>query len=781
MSGIGESVRAAPGTAIWRDRARSSTDRAADLLARMTLAEKVAQLGSVWAGSDADGEDAAPHQHDLADPSATWDDLIRDGLGHLTRPFGTVPVEPAAGARALAQRQREVAAANRFGIPAIAHDECLAGFTAWRATVYPTPLAWGASFDPDLVRTMAREIGAVMHDVGIHQGLAPVLDVTVDPRWGRTEETIGEDPYLVATLGTAYVEGLQSGGAIATLKHFVGYSASQAARNLAPVNLGPRRLADLLPPFELAVREGGARAVMHSYTEIDGVPVAADADLLTHLLREQWGFGGVVVSDYFGVSFLELLHGVVGSAAEAGTLALRAGIDVELPSTRCYGLPLIEAVAGGAISEEIIDRAARRVLEQKCELGLLDEDWDADAPCMRERREPELDPPASRRTARTLAEHSLVLLANDGTLPLQSPGKLAVVGPLAHDPYAMLGCYTFPSHVGFRYDEGLGVEIPSVLEAIRATLPGTEVHHATGCEVSGEDASGIAAAVELAAASDVCVAVLGDRSGLFGRGTSGEGCDAADLSLPGCQAALLDALVATGTPVVLMLLAGRPYALGHEPGRLAAVIQSFFPGEMGAAALADVLVGAVNPSGRLPVSVPRGPGGQPNVYLTPRLGTRSDVSALDPTPLYPFGHGLSYTDFRWDVPAHTDAPVTVATDGSATVAASVTNVGQRAGTEVVQVYLHDPVAEVTRPVSRLVGYARVELEPAETRTARFTLHADLASFVGRDGRRRVEPGDIEIRLGRSSTDIVSVVRLRLDGALRVLEGDRVMRSSVELS
>ena len=250
-------------------------------------------------------------------------------------------------------------AAGRFGIPALAHEECLTGFTTWQATIYPTPLAWGASFDPGLVEAMAAQIGAALRSVGIHQGLAPVLDVVRDPRWGRTEETIGEDPCLVATIGTAYVRGLESAGIVATLKHFVGYSASRAGRNLAPSAIGPRELADvLLPPFELAVREGGARSVMHSYTELDGLPTAADTALLTGLLRETWGFTGTLVADYFGVSFLQLLHGVAGTPAEAATLALEAGVDVELPTVRCYGPPLLSAVRAGAIPERLIDQAA---------------------------------------------------------------------------------------------------------------------------------------------------------------------------------------------------------------------------------------------------------------------------------------------------------------------------------------------------------------------------------------------------------------------------------------
>src|SRR4051794_3270298 len=298
----------------WRDVALSPGQRAADLLTQLTLEEKLAQLYGVWVGVDASGDEVAPHQHDLAEAPADFKSLITRGLGQLTRPFGTAPVDAALGARALARTQREIVAASRFGIPAIAHEECLAGFAAWGATIYPVPLAWGATFNPDLIEQMAGRIGTSMAAVGVHQGLAPVLDVVRDYRWGRVEETISEDPYLVGVVGTAYVRGLEQSGIVSTLKHFVGYSASRAGRNLAPVSAGPREVADvLLPPFEMVVRHGGARSVMHSYADVDGVAPAANHALLTTLLRDTWGFEGTVVADYFGVSFLELLHGVAGS------------------------------------------------------------------------------------------------------------------------------------------------------------------------------------------------------------------------------------------------------------------------------------------------------------------------------------------------------------------------------------------------------------------------------------------------------------------------------------
>ncbi|MGW4460615.1 beta-xylosidase/alpha-l-arabinosidase [Micromonospora sp. NPDC004704] len=786
-------LTAAP-LAAWQDPSRPVDVRVDDLLGRLSLEEKIAQLYGVWVGADVSDEDMAPHQHDMVDEIPDWRELIRVGLGQLTRPFGTAPIDPALGARALARMQAEIVAANRFGIPAIAHEECLSGFMTWGATVYPTPLAWGATFDPELVERMAGQIGAALRQVGVHQGLAPVLDVTRDPRWGRTEETIGEDPYLVATIGTAYVRGLQSAGVIATLKHFAGYSASRAGRNFAPVAVGPRELADvLLPPFEMAVRDGGAGSVMHSYAEVDGVPAAADERLLTDLLRVRWGFTGTVVADYFGVAFLQLLHHVADSAVDAARLALTAGVDVELPAVRCFGPALVAAVRAGTVPEALVNRAVARVLRQKCTLGLLDPEWQPGPPALAGRGdEPaelegtvDLDPPANRALARELAEESVVLLANNGVLPLAPDSRIALVGPLADGVTGMLGCYTFPSHVGGQHPGvPAGVDIPTLLAALRTELPSARLSHAAGCTVDGTDRAGIAEAVAAATEADVCVAVLGDRAGLFGAGTSGEGSDAADLHLPGVQQELLTGLLDTGTPVVLVLLAGRPYALGGWADRLAAVVQAFFPGEEGGPAIAGVLGGRVNPSGRLPVSVPRDPGGQPAGYLAPALGHRTEVSNIDPTARHPFGHGLSYTRFDWrdvlvDGVAPTEGQRTdVPTGGTVTVSVAVENTGERDGAEVVQLYLHDPVAQVTRPVVRLTGYARVPLAAGQSRRVTFRVHADLTSFTGRDGHRVVEPGDLELRLSASSAEHRFVVPLRLTGVERRVDHRRRMVAEV---
>jgi beta-xylosidase len=758
-------------SALWRDPEAPAEDRVADLIDRMTLEEKVAQLYGVWVGIDATEGEVAPHQHEMAAVPVEWEELIRSGLGQLTRPFGTAPVDPLLGAKGLAESQRQIMAAGRFGIPAMVHEECLTGLAAWTATVFPSPLCWAASFDPDLVARMGALIGKSMRRLGVHQGLAPVFDVARDLRWGRVEETMGEDPHLVGTIGSAYVRGLESSGIVSTLKHFVGYSASRAGRNLAPVSAGPREIADVfLPPFEMALR-AGARSVMNSYTDIDGVPAAGDPALLTSLLRETYGFTGTVVADYFSIAFLQTLHGVAGSPAEAAARALEAGIDVELPTVSCYGRPLVEAVRGGAVDEGLVDRALRRVLLQKCELGLLDPDWSPDSPAVVD-GEVTLDSDESRAVAGELARRSVVLLANDGTLPLRAGARLAVVGPRADTAEAMLGCYSFPMHVGVHHpDVPVGIDIPTLAGALKEAPEAYDVVVAEGCPVLGGDDEGIQAAARAASAADVCVAVLGDKAGLFGNGTSGEGCDAVDLRLPGRQEELLEALLATGTPVVLVLLAGRPYELSRQADRLAAVVCGFFPGEEGGPAIADVLSGRVAPSGRLPVSFPRAGSSQPGTYLAAALGRKTDVSMVDPTPLFPFGHGLGYGSATWAGVRATSGPEW-ATDGTAELEVQVRNDTDREITEVVQVYLHDPVAEVVRPVQALLAARRIDLAARSAATVRFALHADLTSFTGRDGARIVEPGEVELRVGASSADVREVLRFTLTGSRRTVGFER---------
>jgi beta-glucosidase len=714
-------------------------ERIHQLLAQMTLEEKLAQIVGLWEKED--GEAVAPLQGDfgaVVDP----EEITRHGLGHLTRPYGTRPVDAAERVRWLWQYQRRLVTGTRLGIPAVVHEECLTGLCVWKAATFPVPLAWGAAFDPELVEQMGAAIGESMRALGIHQGLAPVLDVVRDPRWGRVEECIAEDPYLVGTVGTSYVRGLQSHGVHATLKHFVGYSASRAGRNFAPVQAGAREVADvLLVPFEMAVLDGNARSVMHSYAEIDGVPVAADPGLLTGVLRDQWGFAGPVVADYFGVAFLHLLHHVAGDLGDAATQALTAGVDVELPTGDAYLAPLAEAVRAGRVDEALVDRAVLRVLHQKLELGLLDATFQEAPPTG-----VDLDSPQHRAIARKLAEESVVLLRNDGVLPLPAAHRIAVIGPNADRTGALFGCYSFVNHVLPQHPAvDPGIAIPTVLDALRTEFGA--VSFTGGCGVDDADRSGFDTAVAEATAADVAVLVMGDQAGLFGRGTVGEGCDRDDLDLPGVQHDLVEAVLATGTPTVLVLLTGRPYALDWAMARCAAVVQSFFPGEEGAGAVAGVLSGRVNPSGRLPVSLPRSAGAQPYSYLHVALGEGDEVTNLDTTPPAAFGFGLSYTTFAYgDLSAPEQAP----TDGSLTVSVRVTNTGSVAGDDVVQLYGHDVVGSVTRPVAQLLGYRRVHLVPGQSATVRFTVPTVRLAFADRTYTRVVEPGDVELWVGTSA-------------------------------
>lgn len=758
--------------APWRDRSLPAEARAGAVITALTLEEKIAQLYGIWIGASDDGADVAPHQHEMSG-TVDLDALLPNGLGQITRAFGTAPVDAALGAQSLARLQERIVASSRLGIPALVHEECLAGFAAYGATAYPVPLSWGATFDPELIEQMAHRIGADMRSVGVHQGLAPVLDVVRDARWGRVEETMGEDPYLVGTVGTAYVRGLEASGIVATLKHFVGYSASRAGRNLAPVSVGARELADvLLPPFEMVVRDAKPRSVMNAYTDLDGVPTAADRELLTGLLRETWGFEGTVVADYFSVAFLETLHGTAGDLGDAAVAALLAGIDVELPTVHAFGEPLVRAIADGRMAEEIIDRALLRVLTQKIEVGLLDDPAaPAAAGAGAAKGSIDLDSEENRALARRIAERAIVLLRNDGTLPLAAPARIAVIGPTADDPLAVLGCYAFPTHVGVHHPEsGLGIELPTLVEALRAEFPAAEITVASGTSIDGGETDGIEHAVAVAASADVVVLALGDRAGLFGRGTSGEGCDAESLDLPGAQAALLEAVLDGGTPTVLTLLAGRPYVLGTAPDRAAGIVQAFFPGEEGTRALAAILAGRVNPSGRLPVSVPATPGAQPSTYLASTLARRSEVSNIDPTARYPFGHGLGYTSFAWrDLEIET---AEATTDAALRLSITVENVGDRHGSDIVQLYLHDPVASVVRPVQRLIGFQRLELEPGASVRLRVEVPADLAAFTGRDGRRIVEPGELVLGFGRSSGELPLQARVELTGPVRIVDHTR---------
>lgn len=762
----------------WQRTELTTDARVEALLNAMTLEEKVAQLTGYWFDRRDAGEVVAPMQDTLGAGRPPFEKVAPRGLGHFTRVVGTTPDTTVAVRRRLQGRQRELIEQSRLGLPAIAHEECLTGVNAVGATVYPAPLSWGASFDPALVQRISATIGADLRALGVHQGLSPVLDVVRDYRWGRVEETIGEDPVLVGTVGAAYVRGLEAAGVIATLKHFVGYSASVSGRNHAPVSAGPRELADiLLVPFELALREGGARSVMNSYSDIDGMPVAADRSLLTDLLRNDWGFEGTVVSDYWAIPFLATAHGVAADGPDAGVRALEAGMDVELPNGMCFP-PLADAVADGAVDEELIDRSVRRVLRQKVKLGLLEENFDHEVD-----DDLDLDRAGSRALAREAAEAAIVLLRNeDDALPLDPAfrGTIAVIGPAGDTPRAFLGCYSYPVHVLPRHPEyGLGVQVSSLTEALRDEFPAAQLLHRRGADFLDDDGSEIPAAVEAALAADVVILAVGDLPGMFGRGTSGEGCDVEDLALPGGQAALVDAITATGKPIVLVTNSGRPYAFDHSVQSVPAAVQAFIPGEEAASAIAGVLSGRVNPSAKLPVQIPRTRSGSQHLYLgAPLTRTIDKISNLSTAPAFAFGHGLGYSAFEID-------EVVVGTDrlpsgDTTTLSLTVRNSGARAGAEVVQLYVSDPLAQIARPVRKLVGYAKVALQAGGAAAVTFTISPELAAYTGGDMQRRVDIGTLVFAVGSSSEQIHAERSIEVTGSARLVGGDRMIVAPVEV-
>ncbi|RJP22485.1 MAG: hypothetical protein C4520_08260 [Candidatus Abyssobacteria bacterium SURF_5] len=763
---------------VYKDPLKSADERARDLLARMNIDEKISQLTSVWLQLDAASGEFSPNQSMLSvdyDPQ----EQMRHGIGQITRPLGTQPIDPKEGAKLVNSLQKKLIENTRLGIPAICHEECLSGLMAQGATSFPSPLNYGATWDLRLLERVGDVIRRQMRAVGTHQGLAPVCDVARDARWGRIEETIGEDPYLVGVMVTHYVMGLQGNdmrnGVAATLKHFAGYSFSEGGRNFAPAHVGRREFSDVfLAPFEMAVKEGGALSVMNAYQDFDGEAPAASRWLLTEVLREKWGFDGVVVADYGAISFLHLLHRVAENGTQAAAKALWAGLDVELPQPAEYPKGLRDALAQGLITEADIDLAVSRVLRLKFRLGLFERPYvDPDAV--------ELNTAEDAAVAKEVAEKSLILLSNNGVLPLsKTVKKLAVVGPNAHNRMALFGNYSFENHVVSTHFPDAAekvVSAPTVLEALRERLPKSDISYARGCEIMSDDLSGIDEAMALASGADAVIAVVGDKAGHFQMGTVGEGTDATDLSLPGGQAKLLDALLSTGIPVVVVLLNGRPFALSSIAEKAAAIIEAWFPGQAGALAIADALIGDLNPGGKTTLTFSRGAGTQPTYYNHKFLAHGIPrVPGLD--PVFPFGHGLSYTTFGYsDFSLSSDE---IPVDGVVEVSCRITNTGDRSGDEVVQLYVQDLAASVSRPVKELKGFARVSLGPAESKIITFKLPADLFSFIGIDYKRVVEPGQMRIMLGSSSEDIRLEGDLTLVGSVREICERRALMSEISV-
>lgn len=679
------------------------------LLQSMTLAEKIGQLVQ-----------AQPQGLDLAD-------RVRSGrLGSLLNATGALARE----------YQRIAREESRLGIPLLLGRDVIHGYR----TVFPIPLGQAASFDPDAVREAAAAAAREARVDGIDWTFSPMLDIARDPRWGRIAEGHGEDPLLTGRLGAAMVEGYQSAGLAACAKHYVGYGAVEGGRDYAQALIPERMLHDVyLPPFEAAVR-AGVMTVMSAFQDLDGLPLTAHRPLLTGVLRERWGFDGLVVSDWNAVIEL-VVHGLAEDEADAARQALMAGVDMEMASGS-YDAHLAALVADGRLEVGTIDEAVRRVLRIKHRLGLFEPAAATPVP-------PDLT--AHDALARRLARESCVLLANRGALPADPSQRVAVVGPLADAAADQLGCWVFDGDVS---------RSRSVLAAMRERLGQAGVRHAPGLpDARSTDTGGIAAAVDAAREADWVLLCVGEDAAL-----SGEAHSRAHLELPGAQQALLESLAATGRPVVVVVLSGRPLVLTPVLPHAAALLLAWHPGSQGGPAIVDLLYGAESPSGRLPVSLPRSVGqipihynhhrtGRPPLADAPSIpsGTPLDPSGFysayldeDHRPLFPFGHGLGYATVSYG-PVSLSAP-TLPVGGALQARVTLRNAGPRPALETVQLYVRDLVASVTRPVRELKDFRRVEVPPHGEATVEFVLQSEALAFHGRDGRRIVEPGRHELWL-----------------------------------
>src|SRR5437660_2410885 len=697
---------------------RPSAEQKIDsLIARMTREEKLGQLNQL----SVDGQ-----------PNAEQMELVRKGL---VGSFFNLT-----GAAATHDAQQLAVTESRLHIPLIFGQDVIHGYR----TIFPIPLGEAASWDPRAVRAAAHVAAAEAAAAGLHWTFAPMVDIARDPRWGRIAEASGEDPYLGSAMAAARVGGFQGkdlrapDAVLATVKHFAAYGGAEGGRDYNTVDLSERTLREVyLPPYHAAL-DAGAATVMTSFNEIGGIPSTASPWLMTTLLRREWGFKGFVVSDWTAVAEL-LNHGVAGSRADAGKLALEAGVDMDMVS-RIYVDDLPALVRGGRIPVAVVNEAVRRVLRAKAALGLFDDPYHG-ATVDHERAV--LLAPEHRQLARRVAEESIVLLKNDGQrLPLGASVKtIAVIGPLADDQVSALGSWP---------GRGDPQDAVTPLAGIKAHAGGASVVYAKGCGITDTATAGFAEAVAAAKQADVAVLVLGEAGDM-----SGEAASRANIDLPGLQQQLLEAVHATGTPVVLVLMNGRPLTIPWAAEHVPAILESWFLGVETGPALAAVLFGDVSPSGKLPATFPRAVGQIPLYYNHKNTGRptgpdkyTSKYTDLPVTPLFPFGHGLSYTTFGYsDLRLSTPR---IAPAGTLRASVTVTNSGSREGAEVVQVYVHDEGASVTRPVRALAGFRRVSLKPGEARTVDFQLTPKELGLYNKDMKFVVEPGKFRVFVGGSS-------------------------------
>ena len=766
--------------------------RVENLLSLMTLDEKIAQLGSVWVYEILDNQEFSNKKANT---------LFKYGIGQITRLGGASDFSPDETARTANQIQKYLVTNTRLGIPAIIHEESCSGYMAKGATCFPQIIGVASTWEPELAEAMGGVIKEQMRAAGAHQALAPVLDVTRDARWGRVEETFGEDPYLVSRMGVSYIKGIQDRnwkkGVMATGKHFVGYGVSEGGMNWAPPHIARREMREVfIVPFEAAIKEAGIASIMPAYHELDGIPCHISKELLREILRDELGFNGLIVSDYFGINMLYEYHHVAKDKNDAARQALESGIDVELPSTDCYGKLLKAAVEKDFVKETMIDAPVIRILRMKFLLGLFEN------PYVDEKKVTSVFDTTEQRTlAHKIAQKSIVLLKNQGdSLPIRKDiTSIAVIGPNADNVRNIIGDYAYPCHVESLIEMSKDanifntpipekielvdnfVPISSILEGIKNRVSReTIVRYAKGCDIRSDSRDGFAEAIEAAKKSEVAVVVVGDKSGLVEDCTSGESRDRADLDLPGIQEELVKVLYETGIPIIVVLINGRPLSINWITEKIPAIIEAWLPGEEGANAVTDVLFGDYNPGGKLPISFPRSVGQIPVYYNHKPSGGRShwkgDYVEISSKPLFPFGYGLSYTSFEYS--NMIIIPESISIDGKVEISIDIKNTGTRTGDEVVQLYVNDVQSEITRPVKELKGFKRITLEPGQKKIITFILSIAQLGFHNKDMKCVVEPGTIKVMLGSSSEDIRSTGEFEITGEITEISNIKKYFTSV---
>ena len=735
---------------LYQNRTAKVTDRVEDLLKRMTLDEKIAQLGSI--SSYVKG-------HRLFEKGKFNRQLVKrsfkHGLGQISRlaGWGRIGISVETGMKSGNEIQKFLMTKTRLKIPAIVHEECLAGLFAQYASIFPQAITQASSWEPEVIGKVAAAIRRQVRLAGGRQVLSPVVDIVREPRWGRVEEMYAEDPYFVSIMGNAYVAAMQGKnmkhGIACTLKHFGGHGFSEGGRNLAPVNIGDRVFnEEYMFSFESCVKTTKPESIMNAYCEVDGVPSSVSKELLSGLLRDKWQWKGLVVSDYGAIEMNNNLHKFT-SIKTAAARSINAGLDVELPDLICYK-ELKACVKEGLVTEETIDRSVRRVLSLKFRLGLFEK------PYVKIPKMSVFDNVNDRRISLEAARKSLVLLKNSGEiLPLKNVKSLAVVGPNADNLMSLLGDYHYREEI-LKNNLKNVPKLVTLLSGIKK-LAGrkVKVKYAKGCELMGSDMSKFPEAVSAAYDSDVIIAAVGEQTALL----SAEGFDLTKIELAGVQEEFLKELKKTGKPLIVILFNGRQLAFPWVKEHADAIIEAWYPGEEGGNALAEVLFGKVNPSGKLTVTFPIATGQIPFYYGMKPSSFRVYVGQAEPKPLYAFGHGFSYTTFKYS-----DLKIikkSLEPNEDLEVSLKVTNTGKMDGAEVVQLYIRDVEASVTRPVQQLRGFKKIYLKKGKSVKLTFKMPLELAACVNYDRKFMIEAGKIEVQIGSASDDI------RLKGSVTI--------------